>query len=91
MREALLLAAFLSGFVLVPAALLAFVRPTGRRVFLGLGLAVGFGAEFVLRLGGPDSPALVIPLIGFGVALGALLVEAIAFAAGRIRRRKARE
>jgi ABC-type thiamin/hydroxymethylpyrimidine transport system permease subunit len=82
-------ALFLSSFVLVPAALLAFVRPMGRRVFLVLGLAVGLGAEFVLSLGGPDSPALVTPLIGFGVALGALLVELIAFVVRTVRARRA--
>lgn len=58
--------------------------------FFVLGLVFGFGVDFAVNLGGPDSPALIIPLIGFGVALGALLVEAIAFVAGMVRSRWAR-
>ena len=79
---------FLALFALVPAGLLLFIRPIGRWVFFGLGLAVAFGTELVVQLGGPDSPMLVIPLIGFGVAVGALLVEAVAFPLRRRRRRR---
>jgi hypothetical protein len=79
-------ALFLSSFVLVPAALLAFIRPAGRRIFLVVGLAFGFGVGLFVNLGGPDSPALIIPLFGFGVAAGAIIVEVGAFIIGMIQR-----
>ena len=77
---------FLSLFAIVPAGLLAFVRPLARRVLLLVGLIVGVGLEWVVNLGGPDSPALIIPLTAFGLSAGALLVELAVLCARSIKR-----
>jgi drug/metabolite transporter (DMT)-like permease len=80
-------ALFLSMFVLVPAALLALIRPVGRWAFFVLGLVFAFGIGFFVELRGADNSNGVLQIVGLGVAAGALLVEAIAFP---LRRRRCR-
>ena len=63
--------------VLVPAGLMLLVRPVARIVFFLMGLTFFFGIGFVMNLGGPDSPGLIIPFFGLALSAGALLSEAI--------------
>jgi hypothetical protein len=77
---------FLSSFALAPALFLAFLPWKTRWVIFLLGLAFPFASGWLIGPSGPDNPGLVIPLIGYGVAAGALLVEAIAFPIRLIRR-----
>lgn len=72
MRELFVLLAVIA---LVPAAFLVFVGRTTRLAFFAIGLAVGFGIQFVMDLGGPDSPALIIPFFGFALSVGAVIAE----------------
>jgi peptidoglycan/LPS O-acetylase OafA/YrhL len=81
----------LSMFVLIPAGLMLLVRPVARWVFLLLGVVSLVAMELFAELGGPDSPALILPMIAIGVAAGALLVEAFAFPIRLIRRRRANQ
>jgi len=80
---------FFSLFVLVPALFLTAFPPKARWFFFLLGVA------FVAALGmfggrhGPHDPALLLPLLGLGVAAGALIVEAIACPIRMLRRRRA--
>jgi hypothetical protein len=50
-----------------------------------------FGIGFLVNVSGGHNPAAIIPLAGAGVALGALLVEAIAFPLRRWRGRREAE
>ncbi len=76
---------FLSLFVLVPAGLLAIVRPNGRRTLGALGLVATVGLAFA-PLGGPDSPLLVWGIVPLGVTLGAIVVELGALVLAALRR-----
>ena len=64
----------LSLFVLVPAAILAFVSAKARRATFVAGLLVGLASEYVTGAG-PDNPLTIIPLVGFGFSIAALIVE----------------
>ena len=88
MRDSVLVILFLSAFALVPAALLALIRPAGRWAFFLLGLVVAFGSGLVVNVRGADNSNGVLEIIGLGVAAGAVLVEAIAFPLRRRRRRR---
>jgi hypothetical protein len=68
---------YLAPFSLLPAALLLLVGPVARLVFLLLGLAFFVGIGFVMDLGGPDSPGLLIPFFGLVLSAGAILAEAL--------------
>jgi hypothetical protein len=56
-------------------------------MILVLALIFGFGIGYVMDLGGPDSPGLLLPFFGFAFALGALLAEGMAWILRRIRKR----
>ena len=77
-------------FVLLPAAILAILPPLWRRIFFVLGLMITFGAGYVTDVRGADNPGIIYPVIGLGIAIGALLVEAISFAVRMIRRLRVR-
>jgi hypothetical protein len=72
-------------FALIPAAVLLFVGRVARLVFIALGLMIGLGIEFVIDLGGPDSPALIIPFLGFVLVVGAICAELVTIIVGRLR------
>jgi hypothetical protein len=72
--------------IAVPAALLLLVRPAGRLAFFLLGLIIAFGIGFVMSLGGPDSPALIIPFFALCVSLAAAVAEAVVRLARGARR-----
>lgn len=65
-------------FVIVPVAIIILLPPLWRRILFILGLLAAFGTGYVTDVRGADNPAIMYPLIGLGVAIGALLVEAIA-------------
>ena len=69
--------------VLVPALILLFVPAAGRRIFLILGLLLGMVSLLTVS-GGPQNPLSLLPLLGFGIALGALFAELVII----IRRRR---
>ena len=84
------LIAFLAPWMLAPALPLAFA-PRGFRLMITiLGIIFGFGIGLVMQLGGPDSPGLILPFLGFAVALSAALAEGLALIAKRIRSPKSR-
>jgi len=60
--------------VLVPALILFFVPASGRRLFLLFGMVVGVISLLTVS-GGPGNPLSLLPLLGFGIALGALIAE----------------
>jgi hypothetical protein len=68
---------YLAPFSLLPAALLLLVGPVARLVFFLLGLAFCLGIGFVMDLGGPDSPGLIIPFFGLVLSAGAIIAEAL--------------
>ncbi len=72
--------------VLVPALILPFVSAEGRRFFLLFGLLVGLVSTLIVGSGGGHNPFALIPVLGFGVAVGALIAELAVFL---WRRRKA--
>jgi hypothetical protein len=37
----------------------------------------GLGIEYVIDLGGPDSPAMIIPMFGFAAAAGSIIAEVV--------------
>lgn len=74
-------------FLVVPAALLAFVQPNGRRILGALGLLAAVGLAFA-PLGGPDSPLLVWGIVPLGVTLGAIVVELGGFVLAALSRRR---
>jgi len=77
---------FFAPWVLAPALPLAFT-PRGFRIMIFvLALVFGFGISFVMELGGPDSPGLILPFLGFAVAISAVLAEGVALAVKRIWR-----
>jgi hypothetical protein len=82
MTEIAPLLLFMGVLVIFPAVLLSFVRSRGRLAFFVLGLTFCFGLEHVVELGGPDSPALMLPFGGLCLALAAGLGEGLA----RLRR-----
>lgn len=86
MTEVLLL----SLFVLVPAGMLAFVRPRRRRILAALGLAATLGLTLV-SLGGPDSPLLILGILPLSVTLGTGLVELGALSLALLRRLRHRD
>jgi hypothetical protein len=75
MIEALL---FLTAPIFVPALILIFVPAAGRRFFLGFGLLVALIAMLTVSPG-PHNPLTLLPLLGFGIALGALVAELVVF------------
>src|SRR3954466_4257844 len=76
--------------VVLPALLMTWIRPAGRLVFGLLGLAFCFGIGWVMELGGPDSPGLIIPFYGLAVAVAALIAEGLARLARAVRKRRDR-
>ena len=68
---------FLGLLAAVPAALLALLRPFGRRFFFVLGLLFGLVLEIVMRPSGPDNPYTILPFLGFCVAGAAVLAEGV--------------
>jgi hypothetical protein len=72
---------------LFPAALLLFANRTFRAFIFVVGLAFGFATQTFMSLGGPDSPGLIIPWLGFCPASGAALAEVVMLFWGRVRRR----
>ncbi len=74
------LALFLAVMVGLPTALMVPIRRAGRAAFFALGLVFAFGIGTVMQLGGPDSPALVIPMFGLAVSVSAVLAEAVRMA-----------
>lgn len=66
----------LASFALVPAAVIAFASVSVRRFLFVLGLFVGLGFDLIFT-SGPDSQLLIFPLAGFGISVGALIVEII--------------
>jgi hypothetical protein len=81
--------ALIAVMVVLPTALMVPIRRGGRIAFFLLGLIFGFGIGYVMELGGPDSPGLIIPFFGFALSLSAMLAELIAFAWQAVRRRRA--
>ena len=70
-------AIFLSLFVLLPAAVFAFMPSRARRFFLAAAVAALVAINFLWTPGGPDNPLLIVPLALAGIVLGGILVEAI--------------
>ncbi|NUR10594.1 MAG: hypothetical protein HOQ20_01930 [Bradyrhizobium sp.] len=68
---------FLGATIGLPAAFLLFVSRIARLIFFAIGLLFGFGIQYVMELGGPDSPALIIPFFGFAFAAGAMIAEIV--------------
>jgi hypothetical protein len=68
---------FLAPLIILPAGLLLLIRPVGRLVFFIIGLIFFVGIEFGMELGGPDSPALILPFVGLCVSLAAVLAEGL--------------
>ena len=66
MREFL----FLSGFVLIRAALLVLVRPVGRAPFSVLGLAFAFGIGFFVEMRGADNSNGVLQISALALLPG---------------------
>jgi len=52
-----------------------------------LALIFGFGIGLAMDLGGPDSPGLVLPFLGFAIAISAVMSEGVALSIKTIRRR----
>ena len=80
---------FLAVMVLLPTALMVSIRRGGRIVFFLLGLIFAFGIGYVMELGGPDNPGLVIPFFGLALSLSAALAELTAFAWRIVKTRRA--
>jgi hypothetical protein len=79
---------YLWPLILIPLVPLALIRPVGRLVFFILGLAFFAGIGFVMNLGGPDSPSLIIPFWGLCLSVAALLAELLSRAIKLVRRRR---
>lgn len=62
----------------------------GRLLIFLLGLLVCVGIERMLDLGGPDSPGLVLPYVGLGLAIAAVLAECTTVAIKTARRHRKR-
>ena len=76
-------------FILVPAALLALIRPAGRLTFFILGVLWFFGTGLLPYSGGPHNPLLLLPFVGLCVAVAAVLAELVV-RLGRLVRRTLR-
>ena len=72
---------------LVTAALVAFVPRAVRRVVFLAGLML-LATGLHPNTSGGHNPLGLIPLLGFGLAAGALLVEALAFLRPRLMRKE---
>jgi hypothetical protein len=81
------LIALFMALILVPAGLMLLIRPVGRAAFFLIGLVFFFGIGFVMELGGPDSPGLIIPFLGLAISAGALLSEMIVRVSKLMKRR----
>ena len=77
----------LAPWVIIPAIILALVPRSLRLTIAVLGLLFSFGIGLVMDLGGPDSPALILPLYGLAVAFGAVLGEFMAIFVRGVRQR----
>jgi hypothetical protein len=73
-------------FVLLPALVFAQLPARARRYFLAAAVAALSACELLIR---PSLPALspLLSLALLGIILGALLVEAVAFARGMLARK----
>ena len=76
--------------IVVPAVLLLWIRPAGRLAFFLIGLVFLFAANALMDLGGPDSPALIIPFLGLAVSVAAAIAEAAVRLARAVRRYRER-
>ena len=75
---------------MVPTVLLFFVQPVGRLIFFMRGLIFAVAVESLINLGGPDSPALLIPALGLIVSLAAVITEAIVRVVALLRKQRAK-
>ena len=69
-------AILLSLFVLLPAAVFAFLPARARRSFIAAALAAFIAVHFLGDFGG-HNPLVIFPLALLGIALGGILVEAV--------------
>jgi hypothetical protein len=65
--------------ILFPGALLVFADTTFRVLIIVLGLVFGLATQTFMNLGGPDSPGLVMPWLGYCSAAGAVVAELVMF------------
>jgi hypothetical protein len=78
---------FFAPCVLFPTALLLFANRTFRAFIFVVGLVFGLATQTFVGLGGPDSPGLIIPWLGFCPAAGAALAEVVTLFWSRVSRR----
>jgi hypothetical protein len=69
----------MSLFVVLPAAVFAFLPVRPRRYFLLAALAAFLTVNFFFGRSGPENQLLILPVALLGIVAGGLLVEAVIF------------